>query len=276
MMKLFEACKHILNQGSIEDKLIDFNQIEFDFTQKISNTFDVPKFPVRSSSIKLSQKKLKFPRGHFHEIEKKAIALHSFANHELLAIEMMACALLVYPHHTPELIKFKRGVIQTLQDEQKHFSLYRKRLNDLGYEFGDFPLNDFFWEQMARLKTPAQYMSVMALTFEAANLDFAHHYKHVFLELGDKETAAVLNTVLEDEISHVALGVSYMNQWRGDQALWDYYNETLPFPITPARAKGKAFIEHVRKKARMDDEFINKVKLYQDDFKVTQRKEWKS
>lgn len=272
LMNFTQACKHILFGGSLEDKLLNIDQVLFDDFEKI----EVPKFPARSSKIKLSDKKLKFPKGHFHEVEKKAIALHSFANHELLAIEMMACALLIYPHHTPELKKFKRGVLKSLRDEQKHFGLYIQRLEELGYEFGDFPLNDFFWEQMQRLKTPSQYLSVMALTFEAANLDFAHYYKHVFKELGDEKTASILHTVLEDEISHVGLGVHYLNKWRGDKALWDYYNETLPFPMTPARAKGKTFVEHVRLQAKMDFEFIQKVKEYQDDFKITSRKEWKN
>jgi uncharacterized ferritin-like protein (DUF455 family) len=256
---------------TLEDKLLVVDKIEFDKF----DLFDVPKLPARESKIRFSGLNLKFPRGHFHEIEKKAVALHSFANHELLAIEMMACALVIYPHHTEELRRFKLGVINSLKDEQKHFKLYRDRLNDIGYDFGDFVLNDFFWKYMDKLKTPSHYLSVMALTFEAANLDFAHFYQHVFQELGDDKTAGILKTVLDDEISHVHLGVTYLNKWKQDKDLWSYYLETLPYPLTPARSKGKAFVEHVRLKAKMDQEFIDKVKNYDDDFGVTNRKEWK-
>ena len=271
-MNLTKTCRNILLDGSLESKLINISGFEFD--ENIA--FEIPKFPIREKKISLSNKNLKFPRGHFHEVEKKAIALHSFANHELLAIEMMACALLIYPHRTEEQKRFKKGVIKSLHDEQKHFKLYVHRLNELGYEFGDFPLNDFFWDQMHKLKTPSQYLAVMALTFEAANLDFAHFYKHIFQELGDMATSNILNVVLEDEIGHVNLGVHYLNKWRGDKSLWDYYNQSLPYPITPARSKGKAFVEHVREKAKMDHEFIEKVKNYNDDFNITTRKEWKS
>lgn len=270
-MKLSDFSNHILLNGSIEDKLTEFSSIEFD--HDIAS--DIPKLPIRNQNISFSSNVVKFPRGHFHEKEKKAIALHSFANHELLAIEMMACALRIFPHHNEELKRFKRGILSSLKDEQKHFKLYCEQLNKLGYEFGDFDLNDFFWNQMKNLDTPQKYLAVMSLTFEAANLDFAHFYKHIFLELGEIEIADVLNTVLVDEISHVNLGVHYLNKWKQDKTLWEYYNENLPWPLTPARSKGKNFIEEVRRKASMDDDFIFNLKNFDDQFKITTRKEWK-
>jgi uncharacterized ferritin-like protein (DUF455 family) len=270
-MYLDEYCKKILLGQSLADKLTHIACVKF----RETIAFDIPALPARENRIQFSTKKLRFPKGHFHEVEKKAIALHTFANHELLAIEMMACALILYPHNTDELKRFKYGVVKSLQDEQKHFKLYVARLNDLGYEFGDFAINDFFWNQMHRLKTPSQYFAAMALTFEAANLDFAHFYKHIFLELGDTKTANILDIVLEDEITHVNLGVTYLNRWRGDKDLWTYYNESLPFPLTPARSMGQNFVEEARVKAKMDFAFIEKLKKYEDEFAITKRKEWK-
>ncbi len=271
-MLLSEYAKQILYGEKFSDKILDLpEKIDFDDSCVLA----LPKTPGRGHKLQISPENIKFPKGHFHELEKKAIAIHSFANHELLAIEMMACALLIYPHHTPELKKFKQGVISSLVDEQKHLKLYVERLNELGYEFGDFKLNDFFWKYMPKLKTPASYLSVMALTFEAANLDFAFFYQNVFLELGDKKTADILATVLKDEISHVGFGVHFLNKWKEDKSLWNYYNELLPYPLTPARAKGKNFIEHVRKKAKMDEDFIQKIKHFDDNFAITKRKEWK-
>ena len=66
-----------------------------------------------------------------------------------------------------------------------------------------------------------------------------------------------------------------MERWKQDKDLWSYYNQNLPWPLTPARAKGKLFLEEARRKARLDDEFIQKVKGYKDEFKVTNRKDWK-
>lgn len=96
---------------------------------------------------------MKFPKvNRLNETDKKAMALHSFANHELLAIEMMASAILLYPHATDEDVRFKRGIVTALKEEQKHLGLYIKRLNELGYQFGDFPLNDFSGGRCRNLK----------------------------------------------------------------------------------------------------------------------------
>lgn len=271
-MKTSELARHILFNGDLESKLIEIGSLDFEPTKEC---LEIPKMPERFKSISFSNKNMKFPKGNLYEVEKKAMALHSFANHELLAIEMMAAALAIYPHHTPELKRFKQGVLSSLKDEQKHFKLYQKRLNELGYEFGDFPISDFFWRQMESLKTPSQYLATMSLTFEAANLDFAFFYHNLFREMEDHETADVLEIVLKEEISHVAVGVHYLNLWRKDKSLWDYYRENLPYPMTPARAKGKVFREQERLKAHLPTSFIQELKNYQDDFKITQRKEWK-
>lgn len=272
-LQVQDFARQILFGESISDKLFEADNILFDNTHDLLD--EIPKTPARAKKIQLGDKNIRFPRGHFHLNEKKAIALHSFANHELLAIEMMAAALLIYPHQTPEQVQFKKGIITTLRDEQKHFKLYIERLHQIGHEFGDFELNDYFWSQMSGMKTPAQYMSVMALTFEAANLDFAKYYHEQFLAVDDHQTAAILEIVLKDEISHVALGATYLNRWRGDKKLCDYYFDNLPGNLTPARAKGKIFNADLRKQARLDDEFIQWIDNYQDDFKITQRKEWK-
>ena len=243
--------------------------IEFD---EANIDFALPQTPARSERHKFQEKQIKFPKkNNLYIKQNTGIALNSFANHELLAIEMMAAALLIYPHHTPELKRFKLGIIKTLQDEQRHFKLYRTRLNEIGYDFGDFPLNDFFWNQMPKLKTPSQYLAVMALTFEAANLDFASYYRDIFYHFDDHVTGNILEEVFQDEISHVQFGAYYLNLWKQDKSLWNYYLESLPWPLTPARSKGINFNLNHRKMPQMDQDFLDSLNAYQDDFPVTNR-----
>jgi uncharacterized ferritin-like protein (DUF455 family) len=178
-----ELLRSIINGEKLSDKLVVISPEDIDWNWEPNERF-LLKSPKRENSIQFSDKQLKFPKGKTLSLDnKKAQALNSFANHELLAIEMMATALLIYPHHTDELKRFKRGVLKSLIDEQKHFKLYRNRMQEIGYDFGDFPLNDFFWKQMEKLKTPSMYLAVMSLTFEAANLDFAHYYQQIFKTL---------------------------------------------------------------------------------------------
>ena len=267
MISYYDFAREILQGETLESKLTN-SPINWNDWKE----FSLPSSPGRAGRLVFSEQQAKFPKaGQLNETDKKAMALHSFANHELLAMEMMAAAILIYPHKTEEDIRFKKGIVTALKDEQKHLMLYIRRLNELGYEFGDFPLNDFFWRQMEKLTTPSQYLSVMALTFESANLDFAQFYRDVFKRLGDEKTSQIMDIVLEDEISHVAFGAHWMKNWRKDETLWDYYRNSLPWPVTPARSKGIEFDSELHFKAVGDRDFVEKLSDYNDDFKVTRR-----
>lgn len=268
MVSYKEYFRSILEGENLSDKLSVQN-----FSWDDWSDYELPIYPSRAKKIQFSDEQLKFPKKDSLRLpEKKALALHSFANHELLAIEMMAAAILLFPHKTEEDIKIKKGIFSALKDEQKHFKLYVNRLNELGFEFGDFPLNDFFWSKMPSIKNIGQYFSVMALTFEAANLDFAQYYRNLFTSFDDHKTAKILDVVLEDEISHVALGSFWLKKWREDKTLWQYYLETLPWPLTPARSKGIGFDPFLHNKAVNDDDFITHLQNFEDPFRVTKRK----
>ena len=124
-------------------------------------------------------------------------------------------------------------------------------------------LNDFLAADEF-LKSPAQFLSFMSLTIEAANLDFALFYKQVFENVGDLKSANIMDVVLTDEIRHVGLGYSWLSRWKGDRDL-GLLSGTFTRNLTPARAKGNIFNEEGRRKAGMDDDFI-KTKNFRSDF----------
>jgi uncharacterized ferritin-like protein (DUF455 family) len=270
-MKLSEFTRKILLGSTLEDKLVDAKSLEFDEVK-----FDVPKRAARSGKIEFATKQMKFPKGNFHEVKRRAMALNSFANHELLAVELMAAALVKLPHDNNEQKRVKIGIFNSLKDEQRHFKLYKNRMNELGFEFGDFPLNEFFWKFVDQIEDAKTYFSVMALTFEAANLDFAKYFEEQFRQVNDHATADILHEVYLDEISHVALGVNHLNKWREDKSLWEYYTQNLPFPLTPARSKGQKVNVESRYATKMDQDFVEKLMSYKDDYNVTSRRHWKS
>lgn len=267
-----DYARQILEGGTLEDKLLSSSGIILE--AKLED-YELPQNPGRIKRFEFNNEQVKFPRNtSFHLEEKRGLALHFFANHELLAIEMMAAALLMYPDTTDEIIRMKKGLIKTINDEQKHLKLYLNRMKDFGIELGEFPLNDFFWRSMEKLKTPSQFYAAMALTFESANLDFAQFYEASFKAVEDDKTANIMRIVLEDEISHVALGAHWLNVWRGNKDLWNYYKENLPGVMTPARSKGIHFDRETRIKAGLDEQFVNELDAFRDDFKVTNRKNW--
>ena len=265
--------EQILFGNSIEDKLTSL-----DLKSRWQENHDYifcPEAPGEVIPIKNPQK-LKFPSANkLMTDEGKAMALHFFANHELQAINMMCAALLIFPHNSNELIRFKRGLYKSIIDEQKHFSLYIKRMKDYGLNFGEFSQSDFFWRQMQNIKSPEHFCSVMALTLENANLDFSLYYKEVFEKMGDQKTAEILKVVLEDEIDHVRIGYRWLKTAFQSDDMWKLYKEILPFPMTPSRAKGDYFNLKARIDAGLDMDFINSLKSHKDEFKVVNRKKWK-
>ncbi|MBC7713474.1 MAG: DUF455 family protein [Rhizobacter sp.] len=267
-----EYARQILEGGSLDDKLLSSKDLEL---SSILENYSLPKNPGRTKRLEINNEQIKFPRNtSFHLEEKRGLALHFFANHELLAIEMMAAALLLYPDTGRDMIQFKKGLIKTIQDEQKHLKMYIVRMKEFGVEFGDFPLNDFFWTWMDKCPTATHFYSAMALTFESANLDFAQFYEKSFRAVDDTKSADMMRIVLEDEISHVALGAHWLNQWKGDKNLWNYYKDHLPGVMTPARSKGIHFDKEIRTKAGLDQDFISSLDSYRDEFNVTNRKSW--
>lgn len=271
-MKLYEFASTILKEGSLSSKLLSPQKIHWDELECWES--ERVDYPSRDNRIAFSEEQIKFPgKGALKDSRQRGKALHFFANHELLAIEMMAQALLLFPELT---LAQRKSLVMTLGEEQKHFSLYLSRMQELGTSFGDYPLNQFFWSFMSEIKTPEQFFSVISLTFEQANLDFASYYMELFKEIGDERTYSILKEVYEDEIKHVARGrtellknVSHANE------LWDFYCENLPENLTPARAKGIVFDDEARAKSGLPQGFISSLKEYRNSFSVTDRKQWK-
>ncbi len=274
-MTLFEYAKNILLGESLEEKLTPSSVIEWNESE-LWEPLRV-KFPARNEKISFSQKQIKFPgKGALKLDKEKGKALHFFANHELLAIEMFAQAILLFPELK---ISQRKLLVKTLEEEQKHFSLYLKRMNSFGVKFGDFPLNQFFWSFMEKIETPDQFFATISLTFEQANLDFAKYYHSIFELVGDGETANILKIVYEDEIKHVARGRhevahSLVGKEEAMTQLWEHYCDILPPPLTPARAKGLIFDEEGRKMAGLPTEYIESLKEYRNSFAITDRKQW--
>lgn len=238
--------------------------------------FIVPPLPGRLERHRFSDDQMKFPKGQaLATPDGKARALHSFANHELLAIEMMATALLRYPHDVQdaESYRYKWGIVAALKDEQRHFGMYLERMREVGSDFGDFALNDFFWKQTPKLTTAASFFALMSLTFESANLDFARHYSQVFSSFGDRKTAGLLQEVYDDELTHVACGAHWLGKWRGDKNLWEYYLSVLPPQLSPGRAKGLNFHAPSRVAANIPQEWIEGLEAFEDPFRITRRRQ---
>ncbi len=261
-MEIREFAERILFGDSLDDKLIRPRSFE---DEAPGRPVETPRYPHRPVGLSLdlrdTSEKVDFPSVYQLDREpERGRALHFFGNHELLALELMALCLLKFPEAPA---KFRRGVAQTMLEEQMHTRLYVRRMERLGVEFGTFPVNDFFWKCTAGMECPMEFVSRMSLTFEQANLDYARYYEGVFREIGDHATAKILARVHRDEIDHVKHGLAWFNRWR-DQAEseWEAYRRVLRFPLTPNRAKGIGFQKEARRLAGLSADFIANLEVY--------------
>ncbi|MCA9707195.1 MAG: DUF455 family protein [Myxococcales bacterium] len=187
--------------------------------------------------------------------------LHAFANHELLALELMALALLRFVDAPPG---FRRGVAQTLSEEQRHLRAYLGRMRALGVELGEQPLGGFFWRAMAPMPSPLDFVAHMALTFEQANLDFARHHAAGMRAVGDEDTARILDEVHADEVGHVKLGLVWFERWRErGPSLFSAHRAALRAPLTLRRARGLGFDREGRRRAGLPAEYVEQLASFQ-------------
>lgn len=223
----------------------------------------IPHFPGRPRNL------TRIGRSDFPKVETlgedlaRGRLLHFFANHELLAMELMALTLLKFPRAEAS---FRLGLARTIVEEQKHLSLYVARMRELGVDFGDLPVTDYFWNTLKDGRSPLEFVVQMSMTLEQANLDFSLYYQKAVEAVGDAPTAALLQTVYQEEIGHVKHGVMWFNRWRGaDQSQeddWDAYNRLLLPPLNPQRAKGPVFCAAARREAGLSERYITEMEVY--------------
>ncbi len=262
-MELREFAEIILyGKNLLEDKLLHPTILTDDKPgEKISS----PIYPGRPKELDFSQTKLinkvQFPNQNELEEEKqRGLVLHFFANHELLAMELMALALLKFPN-APK--NFRMGIARTILEEQKHMTLYTERMNDFNVTFGEIPVNDFFWKCLSDMATPMDYVTKLSMTFEQANLDFSYYYMKIMEKIGDKKTADILKTVYEEEIGHVKHGVTWFDRWRElNSTQWECYVKQMKLPLSPARAKGQIFIRNAREQTGLNSNYIDELFVY--------------
>lgn len=255
-MQLAQWAERVLMGDTLEDKLFvptgGLRALADDLRGE-SRAWREPGRPAYLAvADKRTRKRLPAP-GALHDPEMRVRCLHTFANHELMALELMAWALLAFPDASRA---FRMGLAHILVDEQRHLTLYMERIRGLGAEFGDLPLNDHFWRVAPSLTDPLKFSSAVNLTFEQANLDHAPAFAAYFDAVEDTESADLMRVITQDEIQHVGFGARVLKEHAGESDTFEVWRENLTFHNTPTRARGADFNEDLRRRAGLDEAFI--------------------
>ena len=213
-------------------------------------TIDQPGQPEALSMVDpraLERRKLSTPAG-------RACFIHAIAHIEFNAINLALDA--VYRFRGLPIL-FYRDWLQVAAEEAQHHQLLVARLKALGYGYGDFTVHNGLWDITRR--TDHDLMSRMAIVpcvFEARGLDVTPPMIEKLKSIGDDESAAALQQILDEEVHHVAIGLRwyrYACKQRGLDVVDQFV--TLVQMYLPGRRQGPFNVEK-RKLAGFTDEWI--------------------
>ncbi len=227
-----------------------------------------PERPAREAGLELGAGAERLPRPEaLADPEARAQCLARFAHHELMAVELFAWALLRWPTLPRAL---RASWLHVLVQEQTHCGLYLERLAAHGRSLADYaPHSGYFWRQLPAIDAspagPRAFLAAMGLTLEQANLDFTLTYRDGFRRAGDVASAEVCQRVHDDEIGHVRSAAQWLTRLDTaacgeERELAAAYDSAVPFPLSAARAKGRRFDAAARRRAGLDDAFIEGVR----------------
>lgn len=187
--------------------------------------------------------------------EARARLLHTFMHHELQAAELMLWAILRFPDVDPA---FKRGLLAICKDEIRHLNLYADLLTRRSIALGSYPVRDWFWERVPTCTTPIQFVALMGLGVEAANLEHSARFAEEFAAAGDHEAAEIQRQVEADEINHVAFGRHWYERWVGTLR-FDAWQRQLPPPLSPLLMRALPLNWKARSQAGLNADFLSEL-----------------
>lgn len=151
----------------------------------------------------------KVPKRGIGSLKGRIALIHSLCHIELNAIDL---ALDIIARFAAEPVprSFFDGWVMVASEEAKHFTMLRRRLHQLGAQYGDLPAHDGLWQSAQETGHDlTARLALVPLVLEARGLDVTPALCVALQHAGDNETAAILRIIYEDEKGHVAVGAKW-------------------------------------------------------------------
>ncbi|CAM9411672.1 unnamed protein product [Lampetra fluviatilis] len=154
-------------------------------------------------------------RGKGGTLGSRIALLHSLANIEQWAIDLSWDIIARFSDvrtadETPLPRQFFNDFVKVAGDEAKHFKLLETRIRALGSHFGALPVHNGLWQSARETSRDLRArLAVVHMVHEARGLDVHPQTRARFAAQGDSESVLVLDTLYEDEVTHVAAGLRW-------------------------------------------------------------------
>ena len=149
------------------------------------------------------------PRRRGGAMRNRIALLHAVAHIEFNAIDLAWDMVARFARFDGETMPraFLDDWVGVADDEARHFSMIRERLQALGADYGDLPAHDGLWQAAeATAHDALARLAVVPMVLEARGLDVTPAMIDRLQGMGDQKSAAALKVIYEEEISHVAAG----------------------------------------------------------------------
>lgn len=135
--------------------------------------------------------------------------MHALAHIELNAIDLALDLVVRFGCDPAQALPdaFITDWLTVADDEARHFTMLADRMAPLGAAYGDLPAHDGLWQ--SAIDTAHDLLAriaIVPLVLEARGLDVTPAMITGLTAAGDLESAACIQTIHDDEISHVAAG----------------------------------------------------------------------
>ena len=206
---LFAMAQHCLQLSDPQAKCVATAQVAASFGVGESMAIDnaepplaigVPGRPARPGLVPPRD----LPRRGLGTADGRVALIHAVAHIEFNAINLAWDAVYRFRGMPDD---YYRDWVGVAADEARHFSMLQARLVELGYCYGDFDAHNGLWEMA--VKTADACLSRMAIVprvLEARGLDVTPGMIARLRAVGDLATVEILETILGEEVAHVAAG----------------------------------------------------------------------
>jgi len=146
----------------------------------------------------------------------------------------------------------------------RHMALYEERIAADGFMIGSFAVRDWFWDRLPSCATKVQFVALMGMGLEAANLEHTARFAQWFRAAGDEASAQVQERVGREEIAHVRFANHWFAEWSGG-ITFAAWKAALPAPLSPLLMRGKTLARQRRLKAQFPAAFIDELAAWQPE-----------
>jgi uncharacterized ferritin-like protein (DUF455 family) len=144
------------------------------------------------------------PQRRLHSPAGRAALIHAVAHIEFNAINLALDAAYRF-RGMP--VAYYADWLLVANEEARHFVMLEQRLGELGYGYGDFDAHAGLWQMaVTTAHSPLARMALVPRVMEARGLDVTPGMIIRLRSAGDEQTVTILETILQEEVRHVAIG----------------------------------------------------------------------